>query len=131
MPNHPQPVPPIYQPEVAADAIYWAAHHKRRETYVGTSSVLTILGNRLAPWLADRYLARTGFQSQQTDEPVEGSYRAGNLFETPSGDHGAHGSFDGQAHEKSPQLWATKNRGWLALAGVGALAGAALLGRGR
>jgi short-subunit dehydrogenase len=132
MPYHPQPVPPIYQPEVAANAIYWAAHHKRREVYVGTSSVLTILGNKVAPWLADRYLARTAYDGQQTDEPVENSYRRGNLFETPSGDHGAHGSFDGQAYEKSPQLWATRNRGWLALAaGTGAIAIAALLGRDR
>ncbi len=127
MPYHPQPVPPIFQPEVAADAIYWAAHHKRREVYVGTSSVLTILGNKVAPWLADRYLARTAYDSQQTSESVEGSYREGNLFETPSGDHGAHGSFDGQAHASSPQAWATKNRRWLGLAGAAA-GGVALVG---
>ena len=130
MPYHPRPVAPIYQPEVAADAIYWAAHHKRREMYVGTSSVLTILGNKVAPWLADRYLARTAYQGQQTNEPVEGSYREGNLFETPSGDHGAHGSFDGQAHASSPQVWATKNRLWLALAGATAV-GVALAGLAR
>ena len=124
MPNHPQPVPPIYQPEVAADAIYWAANHRRREVYVGTSSVLTILGNKIAPWLADRYLARTGYQGQQTDERIDHD-RPDNLFEPVPGDHGAHGIFDGQAHGKSPQLWATKNRRWLALAGAG-LAGAAL-----
>ena len=118
MPNNPQPVPPIYQPEVAADAIYWAAHHKRREVYVGASSVLTILGNKVAPWLADWYLGRTAYQGQQTEESVESSYREGNLFETPKGDHGAHGSFHGPAHASSPQLWATKNRGWLALAGA-------------
>ena len=130
MPNHPQPVPPIFQPEVAADAIVWAAHHRRREVYVGISSVLTILGNKVAPWLVARYLARTGYDAQQTDEPVKGSYRPGNLFETPEGDHGAHGSFDDQAHEKSHQLWATKHRGLLALAGAGAAAatGAALVG---
>jgi short-subunit dehydrogenase len=126
MPNHPMPVPPIYQPEVAADAIVWAAHHKRREVYVGTSSVITILGNKVAPWLADRYLARTAFDSQQTDEPVSPD-RTSNLFETVPGDRGAHGIFDEQAHERSPQLWATKNRGWLALAGVAVAA--ALLGR--
>lgn len=125
MPYHPQPVPPIFEPEVAADTIYWAAHHKRREMYVGTSSVLTILGNKLAPWLADRYLARTAYGSQQTSEPVQGSYREGNLFETPSGDHGAHGGFD-EAHASSPQAWATKNRRWLLLGG--ATVGAALVG---
>ncbi len=125
MPYHPRPVAPIYQPEVAADAIYWAAHHKRREMYVGTSSVLTILGNKVAPWIADRYLARTAYQGQQTSEPVEDSYREGNLFETPSGDHGAHGRFDRQSHASSAQVWATKNRAWLALAGVAT--GAALV----
>ena len=123
----PQPVPPIYQPEVAADAIYWAAHNKRREVYVGTSSVATILLNKVAPWFADWYLARTGYSSQQTQEPLEGSYQAGNLFEPQSGDPGAHGRFDGQAHERSPQLWATKRRGWLGLAGAATLAGAAVL----
>ncbi|MDP8926453.1 MAG: SDR family oxidoreductase [Actinomycetota bacterium] len=128
MAYHPQPVPPIYQPEVAADAIYWSAHHKRREMYVGTSSVLTILGNKVAPGLVARYLARTAYQSQQTAEPVEGSYREGNLFEPQSGDPGAHGSFDGQSYESSPQVWATKNRGLLALAGAGAVAAALLRG---
>jgi NAD(P)-dependent dehydrogenase (short-subunit alcohol dehydrogenase family) len=129
MPNHPMPVPPIYQPEIAADAIYWAAHHRRREVYVGASSAITIIGNKLAPWLGDRYLARTAYSGQQTDEPVSPD-RPSNLFEPVPGDRGAHGSFDEQAHEKSPQLWATKNRGWLALAaGVGAITAAALLGR--
>lgn len=129
MPNHPMPVPPIYQPEIAADAIVWAAHHRRREVYVGASSAITIIGNKLAPWLGDRYLARTGYAGQQTDEPVSPE-RSSNLFEPVPGDRGAHGSFDGQAHESSPQLWATKNRGWVALAaGAGVIAAAALLGR--
>ncbi len=129
MPNHPMPVPPIYQPEVAADAIVWAAHHRRREVYVGASSAITIIGNKLAPWLGDRYLARTAYSGQQTEEPVSPD-RPSNLLETVPGDRGAHGRFDGQAHERSPQLWATKNRGWLALAaGAGAIAAAALLGR--
>ncbi len=125
MPYHPQPVPPIYQPEVAADAIYFAAHSKRREVYVGTSTVLTILGNKVAPWFGDRYLARTGYGAQQTDEHIDPDEKPDNLFEPVPGDHGAHGVFDRQAYERSPQLWATKNRGWLALAGAG-LAGAAL-----
>jgi short-subunit dehydrogenase len=129
MPYRPQPVPPIFQPEVAADAIYWAAHHRRREMYVGTSSVLTILGNKVAPWLADRYLARTAYSSQQTSEPMGDSYRPGNLFENVSGDRGAHGRFDGQAHASSPQVWATKNRRWLALAGAAASAALVRLAR--
>jgi short-subunit dehydrogenase len=118
LPNHPQPVPPIYQPEVAADAIYWAAHQRRREVYVGASSVLTILGNKVAPWLADRYLARTGYDSQQTDQPVDPN-RPDYLYNPVPGDHGAHGNFDDQAHERSQQLWTTKNRRWLALAAAG------------
>lgn len=121
MPNHPMPVPPIYQPEVAADAIVWASRQRRREVFVGTSSVVTILGNKLLPGLGDRYLARTAYGSQQTNEPVEPD-RPSNLFKPVPGDSGAHGSFDAQAYERSPQLWATKNRTWL-LAG---LAGAVL-----
>ena len=116
--HFPQPVPPIYQPEVAARGIYYAAHHKRRELYVGASTVFTILGNKIAPWFADWYLARTGYSSQQTQKPLEGSYQPGNLFEPVDKDPGAHGRFDEQSHEKSPQLWATKNRGLLALGGV-------------
>ncbi|HET7478424.1 MAG TPA: SDR family oxidoreductase [Rubrobacteraceae bacterium] len=125
LPNHPQPVPPIYQPEIAADAIVWAAHHKRREVYVGASSAITIVGNKFFPRLGDVYLGKTGYSGQQTSEPV-GPDRPSNLYETVPGDHGAHGIFDDQAHEKSPQLWATKNRRWIALTGAGALAAATL-----
>ena len=127
LPKHPQPVPPIYQPEVPARAIYWAAHHKRREVYLGVSSVVVILGNKLLPGLGDWYLARTGYGSQQTNEPVSPD-RPNNLYEPVPGDHGAHGNFDEKAHARSPQLWATKNRRWLAL-GAGALAAAALARR--
>ena len=119
LPKHPQPVPPIYQPEVAAEAVYWAAHKRRREVWVGASSVMVILGNKLAPALADHYLARTGYGSQQTSEEVDPG-RPDNLFAPldEDEDRGARGVFGEQAHEKSPQLWATKNRGGLALAGV-------------
>jgi NAD(P)-dependent dehydrogenase (short-subunit alcohol dehydrogenase family) len=122
--HHPQPVPPIYQPEVPAQAIYWAAHHKRREVWVGASSVIVITGNKLLPGLGDWYLARTGYSSQQTNEPVNQD-RPNNLYEPVPGDHGAHGNLDAQSHGRSPQLWATENRAaLLALAGAG-LAGAA------
>lgn len=125
LPRHPQPVPPIFQPEIPAEAIYWAAHHKRRETFLGSSSLKAIYGNKIAPWFADWYLSRTGFDSQQTDQPVDRN-RPNNLYGTVPGDHGAHGSFGEQSIESSPQLWATKNRNWLALAGVLGLAGAAI-----
>ena len=71
LPRHPQPVPPIYQPEVAAEAIVWVSEHRRRELYVGAPTLKTVLGNQIAPGLADRYLARTGYEGQQTDEPVD------------------------------------------------------------
>ncbi|MDP9479107.1 MAG: SDR family oxidoreductase [Actinomycetota bacterium] len=122
--RHPQPVPPIYQPEVAAEAIHFAAHARRREVFVGTSSVLTILGNKVAPWFGDWYLARTGYDGQQTDEEIRPEERPDNLFEPVPGDHGAHGVFDEQSYGKSPQLWATKKRRWLALAGAGVAAAA-------
>jgi NAD(P)-dependent dehydrogenase (short-subunit alcohol dehydrogenase family) len=120
MPHTPQPVPPIYQPEVAADAIVWAAHARRRTVYVGASTVGTILANRIAPSLVEWYLAKTGYSSQQTAHAAGGE-RAGNLFEVVPGDPGAHGDFDAQAHEHSVQLTATKHRRLLAgAAGLGA-----------
>jgi hypothetical protein len=127
LPRRPQPVPPIYQPEVAADAIVWAAEHERRELYVGLSTAAVVLGNKLAPGVGDLYLARTGYDSQQTDEPADPN-RADNLWEPVSGDHGAHGDFDARAYERSFELWAATHRGWLGLAGLG-LAGLAWMAR--
>ena len=124
LPNKPQPVPPIYQPEVAADALYWAAHNDRPILFVGAPTVKTVLGERVSSRFLDHYLARTGYGGQQTDEPVDED-RAGNLWEPVPGDYAAHGAFDSRARAHSPQLWASKNRGWLALAG-GAIAAAAL-----
>ena len=119
LPKQTMPVPPIYQPEVAADAIHWAAHHRRREVYVGTSTVYTVLGEKFAPWLADQYLAKTAYSSQQTEHPLD-PHDHDNLFAPASGDRGVHGPFDDQAHSTSPQLWLTKHRGVVAMV-VGAL----------
>jgi short-subunit dehydrogenase len=121
LPRKPQPVPPIYQPEIAADAIIYAAYQNRREMEVGMPTVVAVEGNKIFPGLMDRYLARTNYEAQQTDEPVEAD-RRDNLWSPVPGDHGAHGRFDDRASESSPQLWANMNRRWLALAG-GALAG--------
>ena len=118
MPRKPQPVPPIYQPELAADAIVWATQARRRELHVGGSTVFTILGDRLAPSLGDRYLARTGYESQQSDEPAEPE-RRDNLFEPMPGDWGAHGRFDRESHSRSIQVWATKHRRPIAALAVG------------
>jgi NAD(P)-dependent dehydrogenase (short-subunit alcohol dehydrogenase family) len=117
VPRKPQPVPPIFQPEVAAEAIVWAAHHKQPEMYVGWPTVKAIIGNKIAPRFADWYLTRAGYDSQQTDEPVEAA-RADNLWEPVPGDHDAHGDFDARSRPWSSQFWVTKNRAWLALAGV-------------
>jgi short-subunit dehydrogenase len=121
-----QPVPPIFQPEVAARAIYYAAHHpRRREYYAGWSTVKAIFGNKLAPSLADEYLARTGYDAQQYDGP-EDPQRANNLYEPVAGDHGAHGDFDNRAHAHSLELWAETHPELLALVvGLG-FAGAAV-----
>jgi NAD(P)-dependent dehydrogenase (short-subunit alcohol dehydrogenase family) len=124
LPREPQPVPPIYQPEVGARAIYWAAHNERRELYVGWPTTAAIVGNKVAPGFADWYLGQTGYDAQQTQEPVEPG-RRDNLWEAVPGDHGAHGTFDARATDSSPQLWAATHRGLLALAGLGALVGAA------
>ncbi|HZS70978.1 MAG TPA: SDR family oxidoreductase [Candidatus Acidoferrum sp.] len=117
LPRHPRPVPPIFEPEVAARAIIWAACHRRREVYVGGPTVQAIEGNKIVPALLDKYLARTGYDSQQTDQPVERN-RPDNLFAPVAGDHGAHGIFDDRAHPRSAQLWGTTHRKWIA-AGLG------------
>ena len=126
LPRHPQPVPPIYQPEVAARAVLMAAEHPaRREWWVGASTALTIVGNALAPGFADRYLARTGYDAQQTKEPVSPG-RPSNLYEPLPGDRGAHGDFDSQAHGRSGQWLATRHRVALGGLGLAALTGSAL-----
>jgi NAD(P)-dependent dehydrogenase (short-subunit alcohol dehydrogenase family) len=132
LPHKAQPVPPIYQPEVAAEAIMHAAHHPRRELYVAFSTVKAIIGNKLMAGFADWYLARTGYTSQQTNVPADPD-RPDNLWEPVPGDHGAHGTFDARAREHSLQLWADTHRGWLALAGLGltSVLYAALAGRRR
>lgn len=126
LPYRAQPVPPIYEPEVAADAIVYAASHNRRQIFVGRSTVVAIVGNKIAPWFADWYLAKTGYKSQQTDQP-ENPNRADNLWEPVPGDPGAHGRFDARNPQKhSLQLWASEHRaqiGWAAV-GIGLLAGA-------
>src|SRR6266576_2017744 len=121
LPREPQPVPPIYQPEIAAEAIVYAAQHDRREIQVGLPTVVAIEVNKIMPGMIDRYLARTNYEAQQTDEPVEPD-RRDNLWSPVSGDHGAHGTFDDRASDSSPQLWTNMNRRWLAL-GCGAVAG--------
>ncbi|WP_431900934.1 SDR family oxidoreductase [Nonomuraea sp. bgisy101] len=124
--RHPQPMPPIYQPEVAARALIHAADHPgRREYWVGASTALTVLGQRIAPGLLDRYLAKTGKQSQVTTErPPTG---VANLWEPADEerDYGAHGSFDSRAHSRSPQLWLSEHRrSVLVMLGAVAAAGA-------
>lgn len=120
MPNQPQPVPPIYQPEVIARAIYWSAHHDRRESLVGITTVGAVWANKFIPGLIDRYLARTGYQSQQTDEPIP-QHRPDNLMQPVQMDFGAHGRFDRGAVPISPQAWLDRHR-------AAVLMGVAILG---
>ena len=126
LPDHPQPVPPIYQPEVAARGVLFAADHPgRKEYWVGASTVATLLANRVVPAVLDRYLARTGYRSQQTGQKVAAD-RPDNLLHPVDGsnghDHGPHGIFDDQAHDRSPQLWVAQHA---ALVPSALLAGAA------
>ncbi len=129
LPRKAQPVPPIYQPELAAEAIVWAAHHRRREINVGGVTSAVIAANKMAPYLGDVYLAKTGFDSQMTDEPLDPD-QPNNLWEPVPGDHGAHGAFDRRAHNSSIQLWLTTHRRLLGTIGGGlaALVGLALAG---
>ena len=128
-----QPMPPIYQPEVGAEAVVYAAlHPERRELSVSMRTVTVIWGNRFAPGLLDRSLARTGFRAQQTSEPEEPG-RPDNLWSPIPGDHGAHGAFDGRARTRSAELWLTEHRGLaLVAAGIAGVAAAtAWRARGR
>jgi NAD(P)-dependent dehydrogenase (short-subunit alcohol dehydrogenase family) len=133
MPRKAQPVPPIYQPEVAADAIVWAARHYRREWYVGGSTAVVITGNKIAPGFGDWYLGQQGYGAQQHDGPDDPN-RPNNLYAPVDEDRdfGAHGKFDDRAHKHSYQLWADQRRGWIALAGaVGAAVDAVRSGPGK
>lgn len=133
MPKRPQPLPPIYQPEVAAEAIHFCAHNPRREMWVGRSSIMTILGQKAAPALLDRMLASSGYTGQQTDEPASGG--PDNLFEPAPGTHAAHGPFDDRATLWSPALEASEHRGAVGLGGLALgmafLVGVGLASRGR
>jgi NAD(P)-dependent dehydrogenase (short-subunit alcohol dehydrogenase family) len=125
MGRRPQPVPPIYQPEVAARAIVYAADHpRRREYWVGGSTAMTLLANAVAPGLLDRYLARTGYQGQLTDQPRDLDQPA-NLWEPADGprepDYGAHGRFDDRAKPCSVQVWASQHHGTVAAGAVAVL----------
>ena len=134
LPNHAQPVPPIYQPEVAARGVVYAAHHPHRKQYwVGGSTAATIVANKLAPALLDRYLARTGYGSQQTAQPADPG-QPDNLLHPIDGinghDHGTHGNFDERSHDRSAQLWLSQHpRVTAGLLGGAAAAAAVLAGK--
>ena len=130
LPDHPQPVPPIYQPEVPAEAVYFAAHHRRREVWAGFGAVKAIVGNRIAPAFADWFLARQGYESQQVEEEPVADDRPANLFEPVPEKAATHGSFDDRARSSSVQLWASLHRGLLGGAAL-ALGGAAALAAAR
>ena len=135
LPRRPQPVPPIYQPETVAEMVLFAADHpRRREYWVGSSTTATLVANALAPGLLDRYLARTGFDSQQTDQPHDPDAPA-NLFSPADGDgghdFGAHGEFDSRSRTWDPQLWASRHHGTLAAAGAAAATALLTWRRGR
>jgi NAD(P)-dependent dehydrogenase (short-subunit alcohol dehydrogenase family) len=129
LPRHPRPVPPIFQPELAARAVVWAADHRRREWWVGASTAATLVANAVAPGLLDRYLARTGYDSQQTEDDAAPD-RPNNLWDPADDarDWGAHGDFDDRSHGRSAQ-WALSRHRRAALlatgAGFAAAAGAA------
>lgn len=123
LPRHPQPVPPIYQPEVGARAIVWAADNYRREVNVAMRTSAAIIGDKVAAGLLDRYLGRTAYEAQQADRPLEPDRRH-NLWEPVSTSMGAHGEFDDRARDELVHWWWTRNRRWagpvLALAAVAA-----------
>jgi hypothetical protein len=134
LPRRAQPVPPIYAPELIAQAVVWTAEHRVREMVIGGSALQAILGQMVAPGLLDRYLGRTGYDAQQTDQPAEPD-RPDNLYYPVPGDHGAHGRFTDQSSDSSLQLWARMHQGSVgiaaALGGLLALASVRLATRGQ
>ncbi|WP_312488833.1 SDR family oxidoreductase [Sphingomonas sp.] len=119
-----RPVAPIFEPEVPARAIFYAATHKRRDVWLGFSSVKAILGNRVAPGLIDRYLAKAGYKGQLTDEPLP-TNAPSNLFEPVPGDYDAHGRFDDSSRRRSMEFFTDRHRTAfyaLGIAGLGYLA---------
>ncbi|HEX7035363.1 MAG TPA: SDR family oxidoreductase [Pseudomonadales bacterium] len=129
LPRRPRRLAPVFQPEVAADAIVFAATARRREVMLGASTVLTVWGNRVAPGLMSRILARIATSGQQ-DTELDDPARPDNLWQTVPGNQGAHGRFDDEAHDRSLQLWANRHRAWLAAVGVGMLTAALVRRRG-
>ena len=123
LPCHPKPVPPIFQPEVAADAVVWASEHRRREVWVGAPTYKTILGGFLAPALADRYLARTNYEDQQADVPIEPG-RPDNLYAPLPGDPGSRGIFDDEAKARSLAWDLSRHRRVVGLCAAAAAAAA-------
>ncbi|MFL5895957.1 MAG: SDR family oxidoreductase [Thermoleophilaceae bacterium] len=125
MPKLPQPMPPYYEPEVAADAVHWAAHNTRREIWVGGPTVKTIVGEKLVPGFVERVLAKRGYKGQQTDQPADPN-RPDNLFQPVPGDPGAHGPFDSKSRTRSIQLQLSKSRSVVAAAAVTLMTGSVL-----
>jgi len=117
MPRHPQPVPPIFQPEVIARSVYWVACHPRREFTIGLSAVQAIIGDKFIPGLLDYYLAAIGYDAQQTHESVDPD-RPNNLYDPLPGDYGVRGRFGDRSIDYSVQAWANRYRNWLALGGL-------------
>ncbi len=120
LPNHPQPVPPIFQPEVIARAARYVAEHPTRELWIGGSAWKAIVGQKVIPGLLDRYLGRTGYEAQQTDQPAPPD-RPDNVDRYIPGDRGAHGDFDARARGRSAELWLRMRRGAVAAAAAAAL----------
>ncbi len=112
LPRKAQPVPPIFQPEIAAEAIVWASRHPRREFFVGWPALKAVIANRIVPGYVDRVLARTGYESQQFNGP-EDPNRPHNLWQPVPGDHGVHGIFDARARTWNPQWWLSRHRRWI------------------
>jgi NAD(P)-dependent dehydrogenase (short-subunit alcohol dehydrogenase family) len=129
LPRHPKPVPPIFQPELAARAVVFAAEHPRRELWVAGSTVRALVGNKIAAGLLDRYLARNGYDAQQTEEPVRDD-RRDNLADALPGDRGAHGIFDAEARASSLQFFVSSHRRAIG-AGAAAATLVALVSRAR
>ncbi|HVX84884.1 MAG TPA: SDR family oxidoreductase [Phycisphaerae bacterium] len=114
MPHKSKPVGTIYQPEVAADAIFFAAHHKRKEFLVGWPTIESTQVQKIASSALDHYLASAAWDGSQRKELADHE-KPNNFWKPVHGDRGSHGPFDPQSKPRSLQVWANKNRNWIAL----------------
>lgn len=133
MPHNTQPVPPIFEPEIAAGVVVAAGYARwpRREYWVGTSTTMAIVGQMFIPGLLDRYLGKTAYKSQQIQDEMRDPAAPNNLYEYVPGTHSTRGKFDARSKQRSVEVSLAMHRNWIAVGALGLIAAAAVVARNR